>query len=124
MTDVWSPFSLSNREQCEDVIKKFHGQPVGQERLLLQVRYSDTNEQKRLKAETQKRRQYRANEYNAAAYGPQGPPSSSPRAFLAFRDMRLNGISTTPSAAQVRQPSRMPLESKPINLWYDHAKIA
>jgi hypothetical protein len=45
----------------------FHGQPVGRENLLLQVRYADTDDQKRLKDETTRRRQFRATEYSASA---------------------------------------------------------
>lgn len=62
-------FSFGTRTECDEIIKKYHGQPVGQEQLLLQVRYADTPEQKRLKHETQRRREFRANEYNAMAYG-------------------------------------------------------
>lgn len=85
--------SFEDRETCEEVIKKFHGQLVGQERLVLQVRHADSEHQKRLKAakrlltsepqvryadtESQKtlkrvtaeRRQFRTNEYNVGAYG-------------------------------------------------------
>ncbi|KAI9789819.1 MAG: hypothetical protein M1816_005736 [Peltula sp. TS41687] len=60
---------FSTRAECDEIIKKYHGQPIGQEQLLLQVRYADTPEQKRLKHETQRRREFRANEYNAMAYG-------------------------------------------------------
>jgi len=38
--------------------------PVGEEALALQVRYADTSAQKRLKATTTKKRQFRSNEYN------------------------------------------------------------
>lgn len=61
--------SFATRAECDEIIKKYHGQPIGQEQLLLQVRYADTPEQKRLKHETQRRREFRANEYNAMAYG-------------------------------------------------------
>ncbi|KAI5804974.1 hypothetical protein EDC01DRAFT_610192 [Geopyxis carbonaria] len=56
---------FESREICNDIIKKFHGTPVGDERLPLQVRYADTSAQKRLKATTTKKRQFRANEYNS-----------------------------------------------------------
>ncbi|KAF8534308.1 hypothetical protein BDD12DRAFT_428934 [Trichophaea hybrida] len=39
--------------------------PVGEESLALQVRYADTSAQKRLKATTTKKRQFRSNEYNS-----------------------------------------------------------
>jgi len=44
--------------------------PVGEEALALQVRYADTSAQKRLKATTTKKRQYRSNEYNNVVNSP------------------------------------------------------
>jgi hypothetical protein len=61
--------SFDSRDTCEEVIKKFHGQPIGEEGLLLQVRYADTPAQKDLKRVTTERRQFRTNEYNVGAYG-------------------------------------------------------
>lgn len=52
---------FESREICNEIIKKFHGMPVGEEALALQVRYADTSAQKRLKATTTKKRvQYRS----------------------------------------------------------------
>ena len=62
-------FSFENRDVCEEIIRKFHGQPIGEEGLLLQVRYADTPAQKDLKRITTERRQFRTNEYNVGAYG-------------------------------------------------------
>jgi hypothetical protein len=61
--------SFESRDICEEIIKKFHGQPIGEEGLLLQVRYADTPAQKDLKRVTTERRQFRTNEYNVGAYG-------------------------------------------------------
>jgi len=61
--------SFESRDVCEEVIKKFHGQPIGDDGLLLQVRYADTSAQKDLKRITTERRQFRTNEYNVGAYG-------------------------------------------------------
>jgi hypothetical protein len=61
--------SFESRDVCEVIIKKFHGQPIGEEGLLLQVRYADTPAQKDLKKITTERRQFRTNEYNVGAYG-------------------------------------------------------
>lgn len=61
--------SFESRDVCEEIIKKFHGQPIGEEGLLLQVRYADTESQKNLKRITTERRQFRTNEYNVGAYG-------------------------------------------------------
>ena len=60
---------FESRDVCEEIIKKFHGQPIGDEGLLLQVRYADTPAQKDLKRITTERRQFRTNEYNVGAYG-------------------------------------------------------
>lgn len=60
---------FESRDICEEIIKKFHGQPIGEEGLLLQVRYADTPAQKDLKRVTTERRQFRTNEYNVGAYG-------------------------------------------------------
>lgn len=62
-------YSFESREICEEIIKNFHGQPIGEEGLLLQVRYADTPAQKDLKRVTTERRQFRTNEYNVGAYG-------------------------------------------------------
>lgn len=68
-------YSFEDRDICDEIIKVFHGKLVGEEQLPLQVRYADTSAQKRLKATTTKKRQYRSNEYNnsvvnAACYMP------------------------------------------------------
>jgi hypothetical protein len=76
--------SFESRDICEEIIKKFHGQPIGEEGLLLQVRYADTPAQKDLKRITTERRQFRTNEYNVGAYGSPAdilalsPPMQSP----------------------------------------------
>jgi hypothetical protein len=76
--------SFESRDICEEIIKKFHGQPIGEEGLLLQVRYADTPAQKDLKRITTERRQFRTNEYNVGAYGGSAeilalsPPLASP----------------------------------------------
>lgn len=60
---------FETREICEEIIKNFHGTPIGDEGLLLQVRYADTPAQKDLKKITTERRQFRTTEYNVSAYG-------------------------------------------------------
>jgi hypothetical protein len=90
------PHRFENRDVCEEIIKKFHGQPIGEEGLLLQVRYADTPAQKDLKRITTERRQFRTNEYNVGAYGapvdvlalsPQMPTSLIPRASQITRHL-------------------------------------
>lgn len=51
------------------MVEKFHGRPVGEEGLLMNIRYADTPAQKELKRVTAERRQFRTNEYNIGAYG-------------------------------------------------------
>lgn len=85
---------FASREECDAIIQKYHGQAIGQEQLLLQVRYADTPEQKRLKQETQKRREFRANEYNAVAYGGS--------ALYPFRPVRSDILEAQLAAARVR----------------------
>ncbi|KAH6614198.1 hypothetical protein C7974DRAFT_320801 [Boeremia exigua] len=57
---------LESREICEEVIKKYNNTPVskpGTEEHLIQIRYSDTHEQKMLKQQTAAGRVFRAAEY-------------------------------------------------------------
>ncbi|EAQ88036.1 hypothetical protein CHGG_04655 [Chaetomium globosum CBS 148.51] len=60
---------FETRDECEDIIKKYHGASIGEEGMLMQVRYADTPAQKELKRITAERRQFRTNEYNIGAYG-------------------------------------------------------
>jgi len=62
-------FSFESREICDEIIRTLHGQPIGDEGLLLQIRYADTPAQKDLKKITTERRQFRTTEYNVSAYG-------------------------------------------------------
>ena len=78
------------------MIETLHGKPIGEgkDAALLQLRYADTKEQKQLKMETAERRQFKAEEYNFAAFGPQSPYGlQSP----------LEGIFASPT--QVRVPN-------------------
>lgn len=68
-TKLTSHCSFESREICEEVIRRYHGQAIGDECFLMQVRYADTPSQKELKRVTAERRQYRTNEYNIGAYG-------------------------------------------------------
>ncbi|KAK4199648.1 putative sporulation-specific protein 5 [Triangularia verruculosa] len=60
---------FETRDECEEIIKQFHGASIGDEGMLMQVRYADTPAQKELKRITAERRQFRTNEYNIGAYG-------------------------------------------------------
>ncbi|KAK4193745.1 hypothetical protein QBC35DRAFT_468623 [Podospora australis] len=60
---------FESRDECEEIIRKFHGACIGEEGTVMQVRYADTPAQKELKRITAERRQFRTNEYNIGAYG-------------------------------------------------------
>ncbi|KAH8880664.1 hypothetical protein GQ53DRAFT_833123 [Thozetella sp. PMI_491] len=60
---------FNSREECEDIIHKYHGVTLGKENQQIQIRYADTPAQKELKRITAERRQFRTNEYNIGAYG-------------------------------------------------------
>jgi hypothetical protein len=58
--------SYETRDICDEVIKKFNNTPVskpGGEEHLIQIRFSDTHEQKMLKQQTAAGRVFRAAEY-------------------------------------------------------------
>ncbi|KAF2816366.1 uncharacterized protein BDZ99DRAFT_375600 [Mytilinidion resinicola] len=58
---------FETREICEEIIRNFNNTPVskpGGEEHLIQIRYSDTHEQKLLKQQTAAGRQFRAAEYD------------------------------------------------------------
>jgi hypothetical protein len=57
---------FESREVCEDVVRKFNNTPVckpGGEEHIIQIRYSDTHEQKMLKQQTAAARSFRAAEF-------------------------------------------------------------
>jgi hypothetical protein len=58
--------SFKNRDVCEEIIKNFNNTAVckpGGEEHIIQIRYSDTHEQKMLKQQTAAARQFRAAEF-------------------------------------------------------------
>jgi hypothetical protein len=79
---------FETRDVCEEVIKNFNNTPVsksGGEEHLIQIRYSDTHEQKMLKQQTAAGRIFRAAEYEvgvaqarASSAGPDRYLSMSP----------------------------------------------
>jgi hypothetical protein len=59
-------YSFETRDICDEVIKKFNNTPVSKpngEEHLIQIRFSDTHEQKMLKQQTAAGRVFRAAEY-------------------------------------------------------------
>lgn len=61
--------SFESRDVCDEIIRQFNGVGIGEEGLLMNIRYADTPAQKELKRVTAERRQFRTNEYNIGAYG-------------------------------------------------------
>lgn len=66
---------MSDRESAEAIIENFDNTPIGDDPdgPPLQVRFADSQSQKRLKAVTQRRRQWRAREYNILTQGVDQP---------------------------------------------------
>ncbi|KAF6809764.1 RNA binding protein mssp-2 [Colletotrichum sojae] len=60
---------FESRDVCDAVIKQYNGIPIGDEGMVMNIRYADTPGQKELKRVTAERRQFRTNEYNIGAYG-------------------------------------------------------
>ncbi|KZL71613.1 RNA binding protein MSSP-2 [Colletotrichum tofieldiae] len=60
---------FESRDVCDAVIKQFNSIPIGEEGMVMNIRYADTPSQKELKRVTAERRQFRTNEYNIGAYG-------------------------------------------------------
>lgn len=69
-------YSFETHDICEDVIKKFHNQPIGNEGLHLQVRYADTPSQKEFKKSTNECRQFRTWQRGLASLQQCHPPVS------------------------------------------------
>ena len=57
------------------MIDTFNNRTIGEGKLAttLQLRYADTEEQKKLKTFTAEKRQFKTNEYNEVVYGPGSP---------------------------------------------------
>ena len=67
-----------SRNTCEEVIKKYHGQPLGEAGGILQVRYADTPEQKALKHDAATRRTIRSSPYPLVVDGRSAPLQKTP----------------------------------------------
>ena len=70
-------------EICQKIVNEFHGKQVGEgdDSKALQIRFADTEDQKKLKTSTAERRQYKASEYShgvAWRYSPTAAVFASP----------------------------------------------
>ena len=90
-------------EICEQIIAAFNNKVIGdgKDATTLQIRYADTEEQKKLKTYTAIKRQFKADEYNEAVYGiPFGNSSSPSPSFPSLapaRSSNMNGSWINPS---------------------------
>ncbi|KAK3174545.1 hypothetical protein OEA41_001791 [Lepraria neglecta] len=62
-------------EICQQIIDAFNNKTLGEGKMAttLQIRYADTEEQKKLKTYTAEKRLFKTNEYNEIVYGPGSP---------------------------------------------------
>ena len=65
--------SFESPEECAKIIDEYNNKAIGQDGNPISVRFADTADQKKLKIETQQRRQFKTHEYNVAAFGPHSP---------------------------------------------------
>ncbi|KAI9821799.1 MAG: hypothetical protein M1827_002380 [Pycnora praestabilis] len=96
-------FSFETRAICDEVIAKFHGQPIGEESLQLQVRYADNDEQKLLKHDARTRRNFKAMEYDLANGGFGFYPSPVQRVGIIAGHIGSNALANATGAAVKNQ---------------------
>lgn len=87
--------SFKSVQICDQVIEAFNGKPIGEKGSELQIRYSDTDNQKKLKTQTAERRQFKTAEYNTAVFAmnsPYGIHSPFPTAYSSPLQNRGTGI--------------------------------
>ena len=70
-----SILSFKTPEVCQEIIDAFNNKTLGEGKTAttLQIRYADTEEQKKLKTYTAEKRLFKTNEYNEVVYGPGSP---------------------------------------------------
>ncbi|KAF2755323.1 hypothetical protein EJ05DRAFT_488108 [Pseudovirgaria hyperparasitica] len=111
---------FETRDICEQVIRQFNNQPIsrpgqGGEEHLIQIRYSDTHEQKILKQQTAAGRQFRAQEYEVGVAQARGALSDSrffPNAQRnEFETFLQNSAYTHPSVSGATTPSSKTIPS-------------
>jgi hypothetical protein len=79
---ILTPRRFESRDVCEEVMREFNNTPINKnngEEHIIQIRYSDTHEQKMLKQQTAAARQFRAAEfeYGCLQTGRHGPGMKS-----------------------------------------------
>lgn len=102
-------------EICQQIIDAFNNKTIGEGKMAttLQLRYADTEEQKKLKTFTAEKRQFKTNEYNEVVYGPNSPwrrfysPVSASTSYYSPSQARVPG-STMPWSTQSPSSSVSP----------------
>ena len=103
--------SFETTDICEQIIAAFNNKVIGdgKDATTLQIRYADTEEQKKLKTYTAIKRQFKADEYNEAVYGiPFSNYSSlspSLRNAVQVRGPSINGSWINPSPVSSISPA-------------------
>lgn len=100
--------SFESRDICDEVIKAFNNTPVskpGGEEHLIQIRFSDTHEQKMLKQQTQAGRVFRAAEYEVGVA--QARALGTPDRYLTISPPVTQG-STNEFEMYIQRPYRTP----------------
>lgn len=98
-------------EICEQIIATFNNKVIGdgKDATTLQIRYADTEEQKKLKTYTAIKRQFKADEYNEAVYGipftNYSPVSPSFPTAIQARSSSINGSWINQSPASSISPA-------------------
>ncbi|KAK9367175.1 hypothetical protein V1509DRAFT_186313 [Lipomyces kononenkoae] len=94
---------FTERSVAEGIIAKFNGQPIGEGGMPIQVRFSDTEAQKRLKQVTLKKRSWRAHEYHLLAAQRALEDYSMPKSLM-YKPFMLS-----PEAVPYPVPQAVPL---------------
>jgi len=103
--------SFETQEICNQIIDAFNNKTIGNgtDALTLQIRYADTDEQKKLKRTTADKRQFKADEYNEAVYGipfpHYSPTSAGYQSPLPARVQGVNGSWINQSPVSSISPS-------------------
>ena len=80
-------------EICQKIINEFHGKQIGEgdNSRTLQIRFADTEDQKKLKTSTAERRQYKASEYSHGVAWRNSPSAAAFTSPLQTRVMGSDG---------------------------------
>lgn len=104
-------FRFKTPQICNEVVEAFNNRTIGEGKnaTILQIRFADTEDQKKLKQYTAVKRQFKANEYNEAVYGipfnNYTPLSGTYPSPLQARGQGFNGSWINQSPASSASPS-------------------